>query len=153
GPGHASLQEREIEPGKTPRHSGKENRFADSFQGGREMTDVVVGKIAGRRTISETSRSAVKRWCNSELHAFGPQRVVIIRAVDAECVYPTCPSQCFRRLSLGVGNRTAYWMTQHRNFQPKAFHNILEFFDCLLRRVHRDDRGGNDAIRELAILI
>src|SRR5262249_5491158 len=61
GPGDPAFKKRQAQLRKSARYPGQENRFAECFERGGEMADVVVCEIAGRCTVAKAARPRMKR--------------------------------------------------------------------------------------------
>src|SRR5215472_12769457 len=87
-PASAAFEKGEVELRETTGHPAEKNRLGDGMTGGGEMADVVVDKVGRRQAQALTAAAAVEGRCDAELEAFRPDRVVVVRAVDAEHVVP-----------------------------------------------------------------
>ena len=86
---------------KAKRSSGKRRvtpprkmRLGDGVAGGGEMADMVVDEVRRRVAQPLAAGARMEGRRDAELDAFLPDRVVIVRAVDAEHVVPDARSRC-----------------------------------------------------------
>src|SRR5206468_220693 len=84
GPGDPTFKEREAQAGETTGYAAEEGRFAHRLGGVGEVADVVVNEVRRRVATGITAALAVGHDRDLELGATLPERVVVMRAVDAE---------------------------------------------------------------------
>src|SRR4051812_46640744 len=87
-PRDAALEKSETELREPSRHPAEKERLAEGLAGHREVADMVVHVARGRapRAPAHTVRMTGRR--DLELHAFFPERVVIIQAVHGKRIDP-----------------------------------------------------------------
>src|SRR5262249_62237042 len=83
-PAHAAFEEGEVEVGEARRTAAQERPFGEGMPGRREMTDMVVGEVAGRIAQAKAAAAGVECGRNAELAALLPDWVVVMVAVEAD---------------------------------------------------------------------
>ncbi len=85
-PRHAALEEPDAQLGEPVRDAGEEQRLAQRLVRRGEPVHVVVHVVRDRPGDAVLLQRAVHDGRDAELHALGPQRVVVVVAVEAEHV-------------------------------------------------------------------
>src|ERR1700691_6229632 len=87
-PADPTFEESEVELREAPGDAVEEDALGQRVGGGGEMADMVVDEV--RRAVAQplAAGARMEGRRDAELDAFCPDRVVIIRAVDAEHVVP-----------------------------------------------------------------
>jgi hypothetical protein len=109
--------------------------------------------LVGDKAQPLAAAAAVERRRNAELDAFRPDRVVVVRAVDAEDAVPHGETARLGVLGGGGGDRPRQVAAEHPDFRAELLGDEFELFDRFLRRVHRDDRRRGHAVAEIAEII
>jgi hypothetical protein len=117
-----------------------------------EMVDVVVDEIGRRQAQALAARGAVEGGRDAQLHAFRPDGVVIVVAVDAERVVPHR-----KPCRVGVVGRRRHLArhvaAEHPDFRAQLADDEFELDDRLLGGAHRDDRRRGHPLFEAAEII
>jgi hypothetical protein len=88
-----------------------------------------------------------------ELATLLPHRVVVVGAVEADDVVPLDQARRVGPLLGQRGHRPAHEPADHDDLVAELLGRELDLLDGLLGRVHRDDRGRDDAVLEPAELV
>ena len=87
-PADPTLEKRKLQLREAPRYSAHEERPARRLSGCSEVPDVVVHGVRYRGTRVPTHPDCMEGWAHAELHALGPDGIVIVCAVKPEGVEP-----------------------------------------------------------------
>src|SRR2546422_7258035 len=145
-PAHAALEEGEVQVREATRDAAEEDPLAHRVTGRGEVADVVEAEVRGRVAQQDRARAVVERGRELQLAALLPHGIVVVVAVDPDDVEPLGE---LRGLGLLLGHRghgPAHEAADHDDLEAELGGRELQLFDRLLRRVHRDDRGRDDAI-------
>src|SRR5207249_10690571 len=144
------LEEREPELRETPRHATQEDRLGDRVAGGREMSDVVVDEARRRVPQTLAAARAVEGRRNAELTALRSDRVVVVVAVERQHVVPDRESRAVGIALRARRDAPRHTAAEHAYLRAELSGDELELLDRLVRRVHRDGRGGGQAVAQAA---
>ena len=149
-PRHAALQEAEAQLGEAPGHAAEEDRLADRVAGGGEVADVVVREVRRRQPQPLAAHPGVEGRRDAVLRARLPERIVVVRAVEAERVVPDGEARSLGGGAGGACHRPRHQAAEHRDLEAELARAVLELGDRLLRRVGGDAGGRRDAVAEVA---
>src|SRR3989441_5120232 len=113
----------------------------------------VVAEVRGRVAEEDRARAVVEARRDAELAALGPHGIVIVVAVDADHVVPLDELRGVGMLFGEGRDRAAHEAADHHDLVAELPRRELQLLDGLLRRVHRDNRRGDDAVLEPAELV
>ena len=145
-PPDAAFEEGEVQIGEAARHPAEEEALADGVAGRGEVADVVEAEIRRRVPQENRARTVVERRRQLELAALLPHRIVVVVAVDADDVEPLGVLRGLGLLLSDRRHRPSHQPADHDDLEAELRGRELQLFDRLLGRIHRDDRGGDDAI-------
>src|SRR5207302_749198 len=83
-----AFKEPKPQPGKSDRNSAHEQRLADRFRAGGEISDMVVDVVGNRSAATPSIANRVKGGRYLELDALSPERIVVVFAVESEGIHP-----------------------------------------------------------------
>src|SRR5262249_9699275 len=109
-----------------------------------EMADMVVYKIANGIAQAEVFSRRMERYRITELFAFLPDRIVVVIAVESEDIKPTGITATDAHSFRGR-DRTPYQAAQSNRLEAQRL-AMLQFGDCLCRRVHRNYANRGTAV-------
>src|SRR6185312_7111143 len=87
-PADAAFEEGEVEAWEAPCDAAEEDALRDRMAGGGEMADVVVDEVGRAVPEALAAGTRMEGGRDPNLQALRPDRVVIVRAIDAEDVVP-----------------------------------------------------------------
>ena len=118
-PRHATLEEPEVEVGEAAGDATEEQRLGQRVVALAEHADVVVHVARDRRAVLPAHGRRVERGRDAELAALLPDRVVVVRAVEAEGVGPHRVLRELRVDGRGGGDRPLHEAGHHHGTEAE----------------------------------
>ena len=146
GPCDPAFEEREPQFREAGHYATEQQRATQRLARGAERSDVVRDIARRRRAAAPTHAGGVERGRHVELHEAAPQRVVVVRAVEAEGIDPACtPRQVLAR------DRAVHEAGAHDRAQPECLDRVLEHLDRLVGRVRGHDGNRLEPVPETGV--
>ena len=156
----ATFEQREPQPRKPCGHSPQEQRLGQRAARCGEVADLVEDEVGDRRAVARADARGVRAEGKAEVDRFGPHRVVVVRAVDAEGVDPSPRVPLFNpdvdpRI---VGRprrtrqRTVYVAGDQRHLRSERF-GVPQRGDRFVGSVHRNERGNGEPVTVGPVLL
>ena len=151
-PTYAAFQKGEAQPREAARHAVQKDGLADRLAGLGEMPDVVIDEVRHRAAHPDARRRGMEARGNADLQALGPDRIVVVGAVDPQRVVPDGIAAGRGRFARHHGHRAAEQTRQHGDLEAAAL-DEFQFFDRLVRGEHRHDRGRGQPVFQARKLV
>jgi hypothetical protein len=115
----------------------------------------VVGRVVADRQVlvgCDLAEAAVRDQGIAQCHHLGPDRVVVVLAVEAEVVEPVrlAGSEPRRGVVGRLGDRPPHSLGDAHHLQPDLG-TVAQLFDGFVRRVHGNDPTDRHAVGERAV--
>ena len=149
------FEDRDAQLGEPVGDAAEEERLGQRAAGRGEVPDLVVEVIGDRLPVAEADARRMRGERHAELDGPGPERVVVVGAVEAERVDPTArePRRDLEVVAAGALAQRPPDVAGHEADLGAQTLGVLEPGDRLFGGVGGDDRGHGEPVAVGAVLL